>query len=308
MPALSQPTSAATPSTAPASGFSFNLGNPSSTATVPAAAVTATSSTATAPTTTTASAAAGDSKTNSGFSFGTASALPSIEKKEEAKPLDLKKEEPKPAAAAEQPKPAPPAVQEFVQIPSALLNQTLEEIILKWNEDLESQVSEFYRRAIELNSIDTQLRQSSERLLSAHDAVVQAEAQQAELDALVNYVGAQQAELEALLDMLEAGLQNLNTDAAAPSSDDISRARIYQQAADLQKALISLEASFADISSLSACTPEGDLPRLVSALDANLEALLVLKEHSGRTEKRLQAVQQSGVRATHQQERLKFSF
>ena len=199
-------------------------------------------------------------------------------------------------------------MQEFVQIPSALLNQTLEEIILKWNEDLESQVSEFYRRAIELNSIDTQLRLSSERLLTAHDAVVQAEAQQAELDALVNYVSAQQAELEALLDMLEAGLQNLNTDAATPSSDDISRARIYQQAADLQKALISLEASFADISSLSACTPEGDLPRLVSALDANLEALLVLKEHSGRTEKRLQAVQQSGVRATHQQERLKFSF
>lgn len=197
--------------------------------------------------------------------------------------------------------------QEFVQIPSALLNQTLEEIIIKWNEDLESQVSEFYRRAIELNSVDTQLRTISERLVTAHEATLKAEAAQTELDSLVAYVSAQQAELEALLDMIEAGLQNVATEGSVPSVEDFSRARIYQQAAELQSSLLSLESAFEKISN-SNLTPTTELGKLVAALDANLEALLVLKDQSTRTEKRITNVQQLGLKANHEQERLKFTF
>ena len=210
----------------------------------------------------------------------------------------------------------PPVKKDFVEIPSSLASKTLEEIIVKWNEDLEQQVADFYKKAIELNIVDSEIRANSEKLVKAHDAVVKAEVAEAELASLVNYVSAQQAELEALLDMIETGLDNLlvasSTDESYVSSDDVSRAKIYHQAADLQSSLLRLSTSFDSLSTLLQEKQDKDrspsaLSSLVRALDANLEALLLLRDNSSTIPSRIKNVSELNTKTVREHERLKFS-
>lgn len=96
-----------------------------------------------------------------------------------------------------------------IQFPSTLKNKTIEEILTAWNEELENQVQEFQRQAVNLKEWDRKILSNAERVGKLNSRVSEMEQLQKNLEQGVNYVTMQQAELESLLDAIDRELPKM---------------------------------------------------------------------------------------------------
>jgi nuclear pore complex protein Nup62 len=200
-----------------------------------------------------------------------------------------------------------------VSFPSNLKNKTLEEIVTGWNEELEAQVAEFQRQAIEIGQWDTKVVQNGERILALSDRVSKLESVQSELEQHLAFVIAQQSELEALLDGIEKELPALSTaDGKVSPADDAEREAVYTKTGQVQERLMDLSlqlSSAVDSINRAAATPvdgnaKGSVAEVALILNAHLDALQWIEAQVKDLKASTKDVQNIAQHARLQHERL----
>ena len=124
-----------------------------------------------------------------------------------------------PAAAA--PKAAASAV------PAVLRSKTLDEILNRWNMELEAHMRSFTEQAIEVAKWDQRIIANSDLIVSLNADVEEVEAGQRELDLHLQNINQQQDEFEDLLGSLEADVDKHYNDRAGWSRADEEREKTY---------------------------------------------------------------------------------
>ncbi len=199
----------------------------------------------------------------------------------------------------------PSSLPASVSFPSALKNKTLEEIVVGWNEELEAQVAEFQKQAIEIGQWDKRILANGEKLLAVHSRVTSLEKSQSDLEQSLNYVVAQQSELETLLDGIEKELkQEKQPDL---NMDDKEREEMYNKAAQAQERISELGlqlASTVDTINRSANSGATGLAGVSQVMNAHLEALAWIEAQIKELKVSTDTVQQLASKATLQQGRL----
>ncbi|KAJ3790481.1 Nsp1-like C-terminal region-domain-containing protein [Lentinula aff. detonsa] len=141
---------------------------------------------------------------------------------------------------------APPVA---VQPPSMLRGKTIEEIVNKWSNELETHVKEFNKYAAEVSVWDRALIENSNSLAAIYSHVLAAEREQAEVDQSLDHIEQQQKDLAATLDTYEKvteeifGGQGGSLRALDTGPADTERDKNYMLAADLQTHLDDLSGS-----------------------------------------------------------------
>ncbi|KAJ3892921.1 Nsp1-like C-terminal region-domain-containing protein [Lentinula edodes] len=142
--------------------------------------------------------------------------------------------------------PAPPVA---VQPPSMLRGKTIEEIVNKWSNELETHVKEFNKFAAEVSVWDRALIENSNSLATLYSHVLAAEREQNEVDQSLDHIEQQQKDLAATLDAYEKvteeifGGQGGSLRALDTGPADTERDKNYMLAADLQTHLDDLSGS-----------------------------------------------------------------
>lgn len=206
----------------------------------------------------------------------------------------------------------PSTLPKSASFPSSLKNKTLEDIVVGWNEDLETQVAEFQRQAVEIGLWDRRIIANGERLLALNDRVAKLEASQGDLEQSLNYVVAQQAELETLLDGIEKEsaqvLATPNTTDKPMTADDREREAMYGSAIQAQERIADLGyqlASAVDSINRAASTGNGQGPLADAAtlLNAHLEALQWIEAQVKELKLTTDSVQQLASKAQLEHQR-----
>ncbi|KAJ3752203.1 Nsp1-like C-terminal region-domain-containing protein [Lentinula raphanica] len=136
-----------------------------------------------------------------------------------------------------------------IQPPSMLRGKTIEEIVNKWSNELETHVKEFNKFAAEVSVWDRALIENSNNLAAIYSHVLAAEREQAEVDQSLDHIEQQQKDLAATLDAYEKvteeifGGQGGSLRALDTGPADTERDKNYMLAADLQTHLDDLSGS-----------------------------------------------------------------
>ncbi|KAJ4467535.1 Nsp1-like C-terminal region-domain-containing protein [Lentinula aciculospora] len=136
-----------------------------------------------------------------------------------------------------------------VQPPSMLRGKTIEEIVNKWSNELETHVKEFNKFAAEVSVWDRALIENSNSLAALYSHVLAAEREQAEVDQSLDHIEQQQKDLSATLDAYEKvteeifGGQGGSLRALDTGPADTERDKNYMLATDLQTHLDDLSGS-----------------------------------------------------------------
>lgn len=202
---------------------------------------------------------------------------------------------------------APGSLPVAASFPSSLKGKTLEEIVTGWNEDLEAQVAEFQKQAVEIGHWDQRIIQNGERLLALNDRVAQLEAAQGDLEQSLNYVVAQQSELEMLLGGIERELGAAGQGAPA-TPDDRERDQVYAQAGLAQDRITDVShqlAAAVEAINKAAAAQDGEQPvaSTVQVLNAHLEALQWIEAQVKGLKVSTEAVQQLAAKSRLEQQR-----
>ncbi|KAJ3728979.1 Nsp1-like C-terminal region-domain-containing protein [Lentinula guzmanii] len=130
-----------------------------------------------------------------------------------------------------------------------LRGKTIEEIVNKWSNELETHVKEFNKYAAEVSVWDRALIENSNSLAAIYSHVLAAEREQAEVDQSLDHIEQQQKDLAATLDTYEKvteeifGGQGGSLRALDTGPADTERDKNYMLAADLQTHLDDLSGS-----------------------------------------------------------------
>ncbi|KAF9075981.1 Nsp1-like C-terminal region-domain-containing protein [Rhodocollybia butyracea] len=130
-----------------------------------------------------------------------------------------------------------------------LRGKTIEEIVNKWSNDLETHVKEFNKFAAEVSVWDRALIENSNTLAALYSHVLAAEREQAEVDQSLDHIEQQQRDLAATLDAYEKvteeifGGQGGSLRALDTGPADTERDKNYMLATDLQTHLDDLSGS-----------------------------------------------------------------
>lgn len=286
-------------------GFSFGASQPTPVAPVSSAtpAVPSVSSDAkpvlslassSAPLTTIASNTAADPK--QAFSFKVPEApKPSVPSSTAAGVSEKAKEEVKPTStvpatpgAASHPLSSLSTLPSSISFPSNLKNKTLEEIIIGWNDELETLVGAFERQAVEIAQWDKKIVHNGEHIIALNERANKLEAFQKEIDQSLGYVIAQQTELEGLLDGIDKELPGLQQAVTGGKlgAVDVERDRMYESAESVQTQVIDVAnqlskmiyeintAASSEPPSANAADKDGQsLVEITQILNAHLDAL-----------------------------------
>ncbi|KIK65391.1 hypothetical protein GYMLUDRAFT_239927 [Collybiopsis luxurians FD-317 M1] len=243
-----KPLATTPPAAAASTPASFSLGGGTPTTTAPAAPTTITTATSGSglfgakPTENNDKTPATSSALGTGNPFGSKPE----DKKDSAASTALLKPGDRPGTSALGSSTAPAVA---VQPPSVLRGKTIEEIVNKWSNELETHVKEFNRFAAEVSMWDRALIENSKSLAILYSHVQAAEREQAEVDQSLDHIEQQQKDLAATLDAYEKvteeifGGQGGSLRALDTGPADTERDKNYMLATDLQTHLDDLSGS-----------------------------------------------------------------
>ncbi|KAF9008924.1 Nsp1-like C-terminal region-domain-containing protein [Cyathus striatus] len=198
--------------------------------------------------------------------------------------------------------------------PSMLRGKSLEEIINRWNSELETHVKEFSKFAGEVAVWDRALIENGNNLAALYSHVLAAERQQNEIDQSLDHIEQQQKDLSSTLDTYEkvsneilggqgGGLRALDTGPA-----DTERDKNYMLAADLHTQLDDLSGSLTQmiesVNGLSLTSKPNDtngddpMTQIAQILSSHLESLqwidVAVREVEGKVVEVEKRVKESG--------------
>jgi len=189
--------------------------------------------------------------------------------------------------------------------PSVLRGKSIEEIVSKWDKELQSNVQEFTRLAGEVAAWDKVLIENGNYISQLYNQVLAAESSQQVIEQTLTSVEAQQQELAAALDSYEkqatdlldtsAGLRTLDTGPA-----DAERDRNFTLAADLSTHLDDLTKSLGQMietvnglalsSGAEASDKDDPLTQIAEVLNEHLASLNWIDGAVGEVESKLKHV------------------
>ncbi|KAF5393956.1 hypothetical protein D9757_000140 [Collybiopsis confluens] len=172
--------------------------------------------------------------------------------------------------------------------PSVLRGKTIEEIVNKWSNELETHIKEFNKFAAEVSTWDRALIENSKSLGIIYSHVVAAEREQAEVDQSLDHIEQQQRDLAATLDAYEKvteeifGGQGGSLRALDTGPADTERDKNYMLATDLQTHLDDLSGSLTQMidavnglsmPSAGGKTQEDPMAQISQILSSHLDSL-----------------------------------
>ncbi len=91
----------------------------------------------------------------------------------------------------------------------ALKGKDLQEIVAKWNQDLELQTREFHKLANQIERWDREVLENGSRISKVHQQLQETQSKQKSIDQSLEYIEAQQNELDSALESFHSQIKTL---------------------------------------------------------------------------------------------------
>jgi len=182
--------------------------------------------------------------------------------------------------------------------PSELTDLKVDDIVVKWTEEIEELVEEFRKQAIQVGRWDRQIIANEDKIVALHKESQALRVSHKELEMNLDAVLAQQSDLSRVLDTLEAEIAQAFGEKIIPgvvgsgmSPADMDRQRMHQQTNALSKDLDAVSSMLREIIDKindSKKLSDGDiLGQIVTVLNAHLTSLQYLDERSTNIQHKL---------------------
>lgn len=171
----------------------------------------------------------------------------------------------------------------------------MEEILNRWNQELEQDVAYFTNLAVQVGRWDRQLLETGDKILTLHGEVQKVQVQQKELDSNLVMIESQQNDLQSMLDGIEKQVQSLyNSDSPNFTSADEERSNAYQLAEDVTRQLDQMSGTLKDMinklntSYESSVDPNNKITQIVQILNVHLGALHWIDQQTSELQQNIQ--------------------
>jgi len=162
-------------------------------------------------------------------------------------------------------------------------NKTLEEIVDEWSNELEMDVLNFTRQAIDVSKWDKLIMANNQKIIDLNKSLNSIQGSQVELDQRLDVLLSQQDELSLMLDKLESDISSL------PQTDqnpvDIERSKTYDMVEEIDLNLSQMSSTIKEIiermnSVRSTESEDSPVKQIVKILNLHLNSLQWIDQQS----------------------------